>query len=427
MKLHKAVIALAAGLLLAEAGHHAAVHLAGTWAPRRGDFEAYYWAGRRLDARVLSDLYAQDARDPATDARIKDFKNVPIVGAVFVPLSRLEYDTAWKAWWILSALSCLALAVVAALWLRGWCAAWPLAAAAFASAVVHSFPLRDAFELGQTTQAVTLVSLLAYLALARRQTALGGALLGVAALVKIPVFVMGAFLVLTHRWRAAAGFGATIAAALALSLVLYGVDVHRAWLGEAIGPHAGTALTALNNQSLVAQLARLWGGDPVHSYRPSPVPPLLAVLRWAMVAAVVLAWVVARRRVLGRAILDLDFVMALSVMPLVSPIFWIHYFLLSLPALLVLTRHAATSGSWPLRALLVASYLLAAWYPPPDLTWYGRAPGFWAEAAHGRFLYSSFVLAAACCIAAFGVSEPSITARSAAGSESTSDTSSPHA
>jgi hypothetical protein len=147
-------------------------------------------------------------------------------------------------------------------------------------------------------------------------------------------------------------------------------------------------------------------------------------MRWAIVAAVALAWVVVRRRRAERAALDLDFVLAISLMPLVSPIFWIHYFLLSLPALLVLARHAAIAGAWPLRAMLVASYLLAAWYPPPDLTWYGRAPGFWAEVAHGRFLYSSFVLAGACFIAAFGLREAVVTGRSAEGSGSTSDTSS---
>jgi alpha-1,2-mannosyltransferase len=222
----------------------------------------------------------------------------------------------------------------------------------------------------------------------------------VAALVKLPVFLLGGFLLITGRWRAAAAFAATVAALLGLSVLLYGPDVHRAWLGEAIGPHAGTALTALNNQSLAAQLARLWGGEPVHSYRPSPLPVTLSAARWAIAGAVLLGWMAARRRLAERSAVGLDFAMAVAVMPLVSPIFWIHYFLLSLPALLVLSRHAAAPGAWSLRGALVVSYLLAAWYPPADLAWYGRAPGFWAEVGNGRFLYSSVVLAAACFIAA---------------------------
>jgi hypothetical protein len=408
VKLYPAVAALAAGLVLAEAGHHAAAHLAGTWPPRRGDFEAYYWAGRRVDSGNLAELYSSFARDPGSDRRIKDFKNVPLVAAAFVPLSRLEYDTAWKAWWAFSLACCVGIVALAALWLRRWCGHWLLAAAVAASAGLHYFPLLDAFELGQTTQAVAFVLLVAYLALARGRAVLAGALLAVAALVKVPVFVMGGFLLLTRRWRAAAAFGATVAALFGLSVVLFGAGVHRAWLGDAIGPHAGTALTALNNQSLAAQLARLWGDEQVHSYRPSPLPAPLSAARWAMAAAVVLGWLAVRRRlsdraVLDRGVLDLDFVMALSVMPLVSPIFWIHYFLLSLPALLVLSRHAAAPGAWPLRATLVASYLLAAWYPPADLTWYGRAPGFWGEVGNGRFLYSSFLLAACCVMAATAV------------------------
>ena len=424
MKLHPAVIAVAGGLLLAEAGHHAAVHLAGTWPPRRGDFEAYYWAGRRVDSGNLADLYASFSRDPDSDRRIKDFKNVPLVGAALVPLSRLQYDTAWKAWWVFSLACGIGIAAVAALWLRRWCEPWPLAAAAAVSAGVHYLPLLDAFELGQTTQAVTLVLLLAYLALARRRAVLAGGLLAVAALVKVPVFFMGGFLLLTRRWRAAAAFGATVAALVGLSVVLYGPDVHRAWLGEAIGPHAGTALTALNNQSLVAQLARLWGDERVHSYRPSPLPAPVSAVRWAIAVAVVVGWIAARRRLRGHGALDLDFAMAVAVMPLLSPIFWIHYFLLSLPALLVLSRHAAAPGAWSLRAALLGSYLLAAWYPPADLTWYGRAPGFWPELWNGRFLYSSFLLAACCFIAAFRSPEPVLTGRSGGGPESTSDTSS---
>jgi len=392
-------MAVAAVLLLAEAGHHAARHFAGTWAPRRGDFQAYYWAGRRLHDGPLAELYASDVRDPVSDRRIKDFKNVPIVGTAFVPLSRLAYDTAWKAWWVASALFVLGFLAVAALWMRRWHAAWPLAAAVAFAAVVHDFPLLDAFELGQTTQAVMLVVLLAYLALAGGRDLLAGALLAAAALVKVPLFALAAFLLLTRRWRAAAAFAATAAALVGVSVLLYGIDAHRAWLAEVIGPHAGTALTALNNQSLVAQLARLWGGEAVHSYRPSPLPLSLSLVRWAIVAALVIAWTRARRLLSARDALDHDFVLAIAILPLLSPIFWIHYFLLSVPALLVLSRHAV-GGSWGLRAALAVSYLLAAWYPPADLAWYGRAGDFWTELASGRFLFSSIALAAACFVAA---------------------------
>ena len=400
-------MAVVAALLLAEAGRHAARNLAATWPPRRGDFEAYYWAGRRLDAggpADLAGLYDSDARDPVSDRRIKDFKNVPVVGAAFVPLSRLEYETAWKAWWIASALAFSGFLAAATLWIRGWLSPWPLPASAVVSAAVHYFPLRDAFDLGQTTQLVTLLLFLGYVALARRSDRLAGVLLALAALVKVPLFLLGLLLLLTRRWRALAAFAILVVLTVAASLLLYGPEVHRAFLGDVIGPHAGSALTALNNQSLVAQLARLWGEDPLHSYRPSPLPALLAVARWMIVAAVLVAWIRARRRPkdrapADRAILDLDFVMALAVMPLLSPVFWIHYFLLSLPALLLLSRYAVTPGAWPLRAALAASYLLAAWYPPADSAWYGRAPGFWEELVDGRFLYSSFLLAASCFIA----------------------------
>ena len=408
MKPSAALLAVVTGLILAEGLVFAATHLAPTWPPRRGDFEAYYWAGRRLDSGNLADLYAADSREPGSDRRIKDFKNVPVVGAAFVPLSRLEYGSAWAAWWIVSLLACLAFAAAAALWISRWCSLWPPCAALVVSALVHFFPLRDGFDLGQTTQIVMLVLWLAWLARARGRDVLAGALLAVAALVKLPVFFMAGFLILAAALppvrradglaapaRLAAGFAATVAGLVVLSVLLYGVGVHRAWLADAVGPHAGTALTALNNQGLAAQLVRLWGEETVHSYRPVPVPAVLSIVRWTMAALLAVGWLLARRRA-GDDRDDLDFVMAIALMPVLSPIFWIHYFLLSLPALLLLGRRAVRPGAWALRATLVAAYALAALYPPADLAWYGRAPGFWAEAWNGRFLYSSIAMAAAC-------------------------------
>ena len=408
MKPSPATAALAAGLILAEALVFAALHLAPTWPPRRGDFEAYYWAGRRLHEGSLAGLYAADAREPGSERRIKDFKNVPIVGAVFVPLSRREYGSAWAAWWILSLLACLAFAAAAARWLWGWCPLWPPCAALAVSGLVHYFPLRDAFDLGQTTQAVMLVVWLACLAYAGRRDVLAGALLAAAALVKLPIFFMAGFLIVAGAMpaarrggaviasaRLAAAFAVTVAGLVGLSVLLYGVDVHRAWLAEAVGPHAGTALTALNNQSLAAQLVRLWGEETVHSYRPSPPPPVLSIVRWTAAAALALGWLGARRRH-GEDARDLDLVMAIALMPVLSPLFWIHYFLLSLPALLLLARRAAVPGAWGVRLVLAAAYALGALYPPADLAWYGRAPGFWPEVWNGRFLYSSIALAAAC-------------------------------
>jgi hypothetical protein len=104
-----------------------------------------------------------------------------------------------------------------------------------------------------------------------------------------------------------------------------------------------------SNQSLAALATRLHGGTL-----------LLAALD---VAAILLAVVaLRRRRAGGQAFAEVAVVTVLAV--LLSPIAWVHYFLLLFPAWLVALRKPAVGGPWRVLcpvAAVCTSGLLTVW------------------------------------------------------------------
>lgn len=400
-----AVVALSV-LLVLDAFASYYQHLPTTWEMHRADFHAYYWAGKRIREGRIAELYSTEGRnDAGRRIRVKDFKNIPLVGVPFIPFSHLRYGTAWKAWWLVSAGFALIGFVAACRWVRRRYDWWVFAASAMLWASAHYFPIVKAFRLGQTTQLVTTLLFLGYLALASRREVWGGVALGLCAVLKIPATLFGAFLLLTRRWRASIAFFAIGAISAVLSVALFGWDIHRVWFHDVIKVNWGTVFTALNNQSFVSQSMRMVSDESLVSYTPVPLPPEIALLQWILVVAITLLWIKERRRLPSTENrLDLDFVMCIALMPFVYPVFWIHYFLFTLVALIILWRFVLEEVHKRrvlLACLLTGVFVPAAVFPPYVPRWYlGRETEFWPEFLLGRFLYSSALLVATCFVAA---------------------------
>ena len=101
--------------------------------------------------------------------------------------------------------------------------------------------------------------------------ALAGALVAVAALLKIPLFVLPLSFLLRRRWRALLAFAATVAVLAALSLLLFGFDLHRVWFERCIRPFAEGPLGAYNVQSVDGFLARLMTSGGRQDFSPLAV------------------------------------------------------------------------------------------------------------------------------------------------------------
>jgi len=102
-----------------------------------------------------------------------------------------------------------------------------------------------------------------------------------------------------------------------------------------IADNAGTVFTAMNNQSLVAQLMRVSTELPreLIRYDPVPLPGWISVAQGLASLGLVIAWSRARRRVEAPDRLALDFGFCVAILPFLYPVFWIHYFLLALAAI----------------------------------------------------------------------------------------------
>jgi alpha-1,2-mannosyltransferase len=199
--------------------------------------------------------------------------------------------------------------------------------------------------------------------LSGRREVRAGVWIGAAAALKVFPALLLLYLAARRRWRSL-GTGVLVAAGLTISAMLpYGFTSAVTVVGDWIGSSAPAGWTVRgSNQSLAALATRLHGGVPLLAALDIGATALaLAALR-RLNGGGGEAW----RRVVevgggggtGRAFAEIAVVTLLAV--LLSPIAWVHSFLLLFPAWLVALHRPAT-GPWrvlrPLAAVLTSGAL----------------------------------------------------------------------
>jgi hypothetical protein len=316
------------------------------WASLPDFDKAYYPAGRKALAAPAT-LY---------DAPIVDFVNVPLVALLFAPFAGLPEPHARLAFALLGALAVVVAAV--ALWRFTRPGPWRWAAAVALLALCG--PLHYSFALGNLSHVLLPLLLAAFAADRAGRDALAGALVGLAALIKIPLLVLPLSFLLRRRWRALAGFAVTVAGLAGLSLLLFGFDLHRVWFERCIRPFAEGPLGAYNVQSVDGFLARLTTKGGRQDFSPLAVGPAFHAARLTLLAVLAgTVLVVCSARAAGPATATLDLAIALALALVASPISWTHYYaFLLLPLWLALAGWIAPPRAAPWRALGVAGALL---------------------------------------------------------------------
>ena len=258
----------------------------------------------------------------------------PFATLLVVPFAAVAHASAAvaKGAWAAASVACIGWSVVAVPRER-----WRPVLLAVAAVAV---PLNRNFE-DLNLNAILLALVVAAAAdLERGRETRSGAWIGAATALKVFPGLLLVYLAYRRRWRAAAA-GAAVAAACTIGALLpYGVHgaLHAVGRWLANSAPAGWTLPG-SNQSLAALAPRL--GLP-----PAAVPLLdLASLALAVVA-------LRRPKVTDGAFEEVAVVMLAAV--LLSPIAWVHYFLLALPAWVVALRlpHAVRPAP-PWRAALV--------------------------------------------------------------------------
>ncbi len=330
---------------------------------RFNDFGKFYYSARMfLDGE---DMYGPSPATtmPVGGSAVRPFLNMnpPHFHLLLLPLAMLPLQTAAIIWAFASALAlAYSLRVV------------------FSELGFHSTPAQGiwlllaifAFSATATTLLTGQVSLLllplvthAWRAARRDRWAMAGALLGVLISIKPFLLIFLPWFVLTRRWRAAAAAALAIAAAYVVGVAVFGMAAHAAWV---------RALDATNwtwaamNGSTMGLVSRAFGQSPYYaplSHLPSVVTPL-----W-LASALVIAGVSVLAASFDRSSESVDRAFFLLLMGsfLASPLGWVYYLWLPVPAAIALVlnarrRRAQTNARVRGRNLLL-------WLAVPGLVW----------------------------------------------------------
>ena len=319
-----------------------------TFGPRLGqDFTAYYVAGKLIRAGDAERMYGtqeefqqeadrfgvtgpaaegdRDGRIGGNDS-VEPFLYPPVAAVLLLPVTLLPLGAAKMAFLLLNLVAQFAaIAILFAdrappqrrvLTVAGWVL------------VLALFPFFWGLYLGQANSLVFLACALALRQVRRGDQLGGGALIAVAALLKVfPVVLLG-LLLLKRQYRAVAASVATMAVLSLLSLPVVGLSTFRRFFTEVIPEITSRVEPFVRNQGISGTLHRLLTDNPY--VRPLVDSPALARALGTVLSLVVVALVVwgTRRVALDRTAprrFALEWGIWLAAAVLVSSISWEHY------------------------------------------------------------------------------------------------------
>lgn len=212
-----------------------------------------------------------------------------------------------------------------------------------------SVPVRYSLQLAQTHILFLFPAVLA-LVLARKHPWLAGALLAVAAEVKITPGYLFLYWILVRRYKAALSFSVCSVAFVLITGLTTGWALYNVYL-QNLSAASNVLLVAYNNQSLAAwAMGFHYTAADFDSWQMHPLP---AVLKFGSVLLAILA-------ALGGSLLDRESpdgppfgaVFALIACTIFAPIAWSHYFFLLVIPCMMLTARLRSRRSLPMLAIL---------------------------------------------------------------------------
>jgi alpha-1,2-mannosyltransferase len=294
---------------------------------------AYYPAGKAV------------AADPASLAEligkgVNGFVNLPIVAYLFAPFSMLSLRYAIG----LFTLCGLGMTIIAWLLLADLAGLKGRERWLLLLLFVANGPLQYSIKEGNTSQWV-LAALAGGLYLLRaRRSAAAGALLGLAAVLKLPLLLFGIYFVLRRDWRGALGFAGVCIAMGTISIVLFGWAFHVRWFELCVRQFGSQWIAAFNVQSIQSFVFRLqappellhdWTAYPPGTGQRLAGYGLVGLLYLAALWSCLKASIRAKVEALGSTDVrgDLEFLLVVCLAVVSSPLSWSHYYTwLLLPA-----------------------------------------------------------------------------------------------
>jgi hypothetical protein len=327
-------------------------------------YKAYYPAAEHVWAHGLG------APWPFTEAGAGGFVNLPIVVVLFLPFVPLGEDSAGWAFLAIGLAGLLLtfhlLTRVAGV--RSGTVPWM----SMALLLVVNGPLVNSLREGNATHIILLLLTLSVLLLRAGRPSLAGAVIGLCAILKLPLLLLLPYLLWRRRWQAALAASATIASIVAVSWAAFGLEAHIDWLKTSVLPFLNGVIPAFNVQSLDGFLIRLVTGaqqlrdwDPIPRSTPHNAARVLLLAGLLGTTYAVLRRSSASRDGRARTVpgeaSELELALMVMLAIVCSPVAWTHYYLLMLlPWAMVLRGLIAQSFDRGVRTLLLASIVLSS-------------------------------------------------------------------
>lgn len=318
------------------------------------DFRRAYWEGG------VAALGGPGAFGVLYDRGTDGFVNIPIVAYLFAPFGLMSENVAAYVFTALGVASAVVAWRMTTLLLDMNRRDSALLLFAFACFGPMLYSIREG-NLSHVLLVPLIGGLLAYRI---KRNVLAGVLFGLFALIKPAFVLIGVYFLLRQQWRVVLGGAAVLVGSALASLAIFGWDMHVHWYEKTIVPVAGGPLPAFNAQSVASFIARFETGvggfkdwDP--HVLSSAGALAVGILSAAIVAVCGFAFMAGRRWVPDRPTIELEALMIVTLLTLVSSLSWSHYFVWLLPAYaLALLR---LQGAW--RYVAIAALVLSL---PPE-------------------------------------------------------------
>lgn len=320
--------------------------------------KAYYPAGSAA-------LEGHEALKPLFEFQrgVHGFVNLPIVAYLFAPFGFLPVRFAAQAYFVMGVaailLSWFLLAREAGL--KG-SERW-LLLFLFAS----NGPMLNSLKEGNTSHMVLLALVASHFLLRTNRPMAAGILLGLSALIKLPILIFAPYLLLRRHWTSAAGFALAVGTAVLLSVAVFGWEVNLRWLEVCVLPYSSHPIAAFNVQSIPGFLARLtWGAEFLREWSPQQAEPLHRLIASALAAAMLLGAVLASmvrpsRDAQPEEWKSLEYCLVATLAVIMSPLSWSHYYVwLLVPMAFFLRQGSSIAPSgWPRRLAWIAIVMVS--------------------------------------------------------------------
>jgi alpha-1,2-mannosyltransferase len=226
-------------------------------------------------------------------------------------------------------------------------------------------PLLNSLREGNTTHFVLLMLILALMLLQSGSNFAAGLLLGLCAVIKLPLLLFGAYFLLRQRWTVVAGGASAIWGVLLLSVLAFGLDNNVNWFNCCVEPFIGGVIPAFNVQSVDGFAVRLiTGTSRLSNWDPMDVPATYKIARQVLFVSTIAyaVWVMRRADPIGSGPARaeaagvremLEFCLVLNLALVFSPISWSHYY-----ALMLLPFGLYLGGRLPMPADVLTRRLL---------------------------------------------------------------------